>query len=93
MASNGAVNGGALLFGGYIIRSSGKASVFGDTWLWNGDNQTWTQQKPATRPPSRWDASMAYDLLSGHVILFGGLNTNQARTAYGDTWVWGQLGP
>jgi hypothetical protein len=46
---------------------------------------TWTQQSPATSPPARYSASMAYDSASSSVVLFGGFNTVN-RLA--DTWTW-----
>ena len=44
---------------------------------------TWTQQHPATSPPVRHQASMAYDAATGTVILFSGSNN------VADTWTWG----
>jgi hypothetical protein len=46
---------------------------------------TWTQQSPATSPPARYSAAMAYDSASSSVVLFGGFNTI-SRLA--DTWTW-----
>src|SRR5215469_366233 len=46
----------------------------------------WTKQHPATLPPARVDAPMAYDAATGNVVLFSGY-TN-LETALGDTWVW-----
>ena len=45
----------------------------------------WTKQTPATSPPARADASMAYDAATGTVVLFGGYDGQLA----GDTWTWG----
>ena len=45
---------------------------------------TWTQLSPATSPPVREDASMAYDPATGTVVLFGGYN----GSALSDTWSW-----
>jgi hypothetical protein len=48
---------------------------------------TWTQQTPATSPPARYGASMAYDAATGNVVLFGG--TGVAETGnLDDTWTW-----
>jgi hypothetical protein len=45
----------------------------------------WTQQHPATSPPARTGAAMAYDRANGTVVLFGGAG----RTGFvGDTWTW-----
>jgi hypothetical protein len=57
---------------------------FGDTWTWDGT--TWTQQRPATSPPARFDGAMAYDVITGTAVLFGG--TDSAGSLLGDTWTW-----
>jgi hypothetical protein len=54
-----------------------------DTWTWNG--ATWTQQHPATSPPARQAAAMAYDAATGTVVLFGGFGSS---SLLGDTWTW-----
>src|SRR6185312_15163698 len=46
----------------------------------------WTKQAPATSPPVRDDAAMAYDAATQTVVLFGG--ESRASRAFGDTWVW-----
>jgi Galactose oxidase, central domain len=45
----------------------------------------WTQQAPATSPPARVGASMAYDAATGNAVLFGGLGN---RSVLGGTWTW-----
>ncbi|HVX21247.1 MAG TPA: fibronectin type III domain-containing protein [Acidimicrobiales bacterium] len=47
---------------------------------------TWTEQHPATSPPARTGASMAYDAATGTVVLFGGLDITE--NGLGDTWTW-----
>src|SRR5262245_35402669 len=47
----------------------------------------WTQQHPATSPPARVGAWMAYDAATGTVVLFGGVNSD-ATGGYNDTWTW-----
>jgi hypothetical protein len=37
-------------------------------------------------PPARFDASMAFDPISGNLLLFGGNNGDFGY--YGDTWIW-----
>src|SRR5487761_1483689 len=52
---------------------------------------TWTQQAPATSPPARYGASMAYDAATSTVVLFGGSGSGtggQGSTILGDTWTW-----
>ncbi len=51
---------------------------------------TWTRVSPATSPPVRDSASMAYDSATGSVVLFGGANggsdLNDTWTFNGVTW-------
>ena len=47
---------------------------------------TWTQQHPATSPPGRFGASMAYDPATGDAVLFGGVGSSGSYL--GDTWTW-----
>ena len=46
----------------------------------------WTKQAPATHPPARWYAAMAYDAATGTAVLFGGVNVH-GNTVSG-TWTW-----
>jgi hypothetical protein len=46
----------------------------------------WVQQSPATSPPARILASMAYDSTHGQVVLFGGQDAKS--NVLGDTWTW-----
>jgi hypothetical protein len=50
---------------------------------------TWTRQAPASSPPARADAAIAYDAATGTVVLFGGYTrTAGGVVAFGDTWTW-----
>lgn len=78
-----------VLFGG--VSDEGNTPIIGDTWIWNGSD--WIQQHPATSPPARDFASMAYDAATGQLILFGGGEggkrlPNQAPPPLNDTWTW-----
>jgi Galactose oxidase, central domain/Kelch motif len=81
-----------LLFGGYgPIYPEG--SVLADTWTYAGG--VWTELSPATSPPARQLASMAYDAKDGYVVLYGGLGSSKALS---DTWKfangkWTKLSP
>jgi hypothetical protein len=88
--------GEALLFGGdtataYITASASQAETYtlgaprNDLWAWNGS--AWQQLHPATSPPARFSAQMAYDGEDGQVVLFGGAVNDTADIA--DTWVYG----
>jgi galactose oxidase-like protein len=73
--------GNVVLFGG---EQRGKEAMLGDTWIWDGS--AWTKQHPATSPPARGAAVMAYDAATSGIVLFGGLDSTDARL--GDTWTW-----
>src|SRR5262249_33026 len=82
-----------VLFGGADIFSG---QPINDTWTWDGT--TWTRQNPATKPPARWGAAMAYDSLHGQVGMFGGYSEGSANTTthqtntdaaqLNDIWTW-----
>jgi hypothetical protein len=76
-----AATGTAVMFGGVGLNAL--HPLLRDTWTWNGT--TWAKQAPATSPPARWEASMAYDAATGTAVLFGGY---YFRGVYGDTWTW-----
>jgi hypothetical protein len=44
----------------------------------------WTKQAPATRPPGRDGAAMAYDAATGTVVMVGGVHDRFD----GGTWIW-----
>jgi hypothetical protein len=48
---------------------------------------TWTEQ-PATGPPARSRASMAYDAARDVTVLFGGIDCGSPFSDCGDTWTW-----
>ena len=56
------------------------AYVYADTWTFDG--KTWTEEHPATSPPGRWPAAMAFDPRIGRLVLFGG------DTQLRDTWTY-----
>jgi hypothetical protein len=78
-----AATGTMVMFGGdhHVPLSRGLA----DTWTWDGS--TWTQQHPATSPPTLSAASMAYDAATGTIVMFGGV-TEPGATKSADTWTW-----
>jgi mannan endo-1,4-beta-mannosidase len=73
--------GRVIVFGG-VVTVNGKLQYYADTWSWDGS--TWTQLHPATSPPARQLANMAYDPTGAQVLLFGGHNGKPM----GDTWTW-----
>jgi hypothetical protein len=75
-----------VLFGGISNANTGGTPILGDTWTWNGSD--WTQQHPASSPPARMLASLAYDGASGQLVLFGGQDATGSGVALNDTWIW-----
>jgi hypothetical protein len=65
-----------LLYGGM------SASLFADTWEWDGTN--WTQLQDVG-PVARADHALAFDGARGRLVLFGGL---AAAGVLADTWEW-----
>lgn len=78
-----ASTGTVVLFGGERNHPAG--DILGDTWVWNGRNETWTEQTPSTKPGPRLYAYMASHPPTNRVVLFGGVD-NQVRR--NDTWTW-----
>jgi len=85
-----AVSRTVVLFGGTSevcgVFSDDSCAKLNDTWTWEGISRTWTQRLSPVSPAPRSDASMAYDKVSGKVVLFGGKAANS--TPFGDTWTW-----
>jgi hypothetical protein len=80
-----------VLFGG---NQASNTHFLDDTWAFNGTN--WKKLAPATSPPGRWSASMAYDAATRQMVLFGGYATGQPFLA--DTWTfngtnWKEIAP
>ncbi|MCI4334953.1 MAG: PKD domain-containing protein [Thermoplasmata archaeon] len=74
-----------VLFGGLGCPGVGLC-VFGtlnETWEYSGG--AWTQLRPATAPPVRNGAGMAFDATDAYVLLFGGGNTSTGAVL-NDTW-------
>ena len=81
---------GPVLFGGYSASTSGYGGVpLGDTWVWDGFTKTWEESFPASSPSPR-RAPLAFDPISGNVVLFGGDNGGGdcCNIYYNDTWTW-----
>lgn len=76
-----AVRQRVVMFGG---RTNAGTIFLQDTWEWDGSG--WAYFTPAHAPTPRQGQSMAFDLASGHVLLFGGLQLGGPFV--GDTWSW-----
>jgi len=77
--------GMVVLFGGQGGSLPGQGPSLGDTWTWNAHG--WTEHVVATTPPPRAGAAMAYDPLTGTVLLFGGPGLDDTWSWTGATWV------
>jgi len=72
-----------VLFGGNSAFNPGQ--TYADTWIWRDG---WTQLFPATSPPARGDAGLAYDPTMEKAVLFGGIANTSNPLPFGDTWTW-----
>ena len=73
-------SGTVILFGGTDM-----SKAYDETWSYDPRGNSWTNMKPAGElPPGRSDAGMAYDPVSGRVILFGGVDSD--FNCFDDTW-------
>lgn len=84
--------GGVILFGGW-----GASGLLRDTWEWT-NGLAWTQLSPTgSLPTARANASMAYDVSDGYLLLYGG-SAASGSPYLSDTWEftltkWTQLSP
>ena len=74
--------GRVILFGGYNIQAD---AFLNDTWAYDYASNTWTDLLPAKRPPGRVYHSLAWDLWSNKIILFGGVS-RLYEPVLDDTW-------
>jgi hypothetical protein len=79
-------SGTDILFGGGELSTPN--SNFGDTWAWNGSN--WTPVTTSgTLPPARADEGLAYDIITGKLVMFGGNDGSGSPTStLDDTWTY-----
>ncbi|HLN06438.1 MAG TPA: hypothetical protein VK217_09180, partial [Acidimicrobiales bacterium] len=66
-----------------VLTGEASSDTVNETWIWTG--ATWSQLSPATSPPARSGASMAYDPTMGQLVLFGGQGSGGLLR---DTWTW-----
>jgi Galactose oxidase, central domain len=79
--------GYVVLFGGNGHPNGGCFTVgepvqLNDTWEFSGGR--WTELSPATSPPARWMANLAYSTTGGYLMLFDGVSAQNFALA--DTW-------
>src|SRR5437660_759068 len=78
--TNSILNWGAIV----LLGPPPQFGSLATTWTYDGSN--WTQRFPATSPPERFGASIAFDSVRARVVLFGGHNSSSGRL--NDTWEW-----
>ncbi|MFX0075813.1 MAG: Kelch repeat-containing protein [Candidatus Hermodarchaeota archaeon] len=75
-----------VLFGG-----AGTSPTFDDTWVYDYNSNSWTQQNPPESPPARSRHGGAYDSQSDRFIIYGG-TTGGFNSAFhindGKTWAY-----
>jgi hypothetical protein len=74
-----------VLFGG---EEAGNLPESNETWTFSGG--CWRLERPATSPPGRTSAVLAYDPIRKVTVLYGGYQhkPNQPTTILSDTWIW-----
>ena len=80
-----ASSGQTVMFGG-IPAQGDNNQITNQTWVFNGTY--WKQAFPATSPPARKAAAMAYDAASSTIIMFGGSGGASGTVLLNDTWSW-----
>jgi hypothetical protein len=94
-------NGKMYIYGGYNFATGANptsaADCLGDIWEYDPGTNSWTNVTPAAgNPTAREFPAMAYDPVTGGLIMFGG--SSGATGTWGDTWIfiggaWAQLSP
>jgi hypothetical protein len=77
------VNREIVLFGGCGLTNVANASP--GTWVFSPASNAWRKLELAVEPPPRALAPMAFDPVSGKIVLFGGDRLDQL---YADTWLY-----
>ena len=81
-----AATGVAVVFGGNL-GSTSYTNVTAEQWAWSPETASWAiVDAPGPRPSPRYRSPAAYDSLRERVVLFGGLDADDAPLA--DTWEW-----
>ena len=71
-----------ILFGG-----DNGTDVFGDTWGYDYESDSWTEMSPAKSPAARDYSWMVYDPGSDRMVLYGG-SKDQETATLDDTWAY-----
>jgi N-acetylneuraminic acid mutarotase len=73
-----------ILFGGATLVNF-SIVLFNDTWIYDYNTNTWTEQNLTIAPPAVADCMLEYDRESDRTILFGGAGASQE---YDETWAY-----
>jgi RHS repeat-associated protein len=73
-------NNQVVMFGGCY-----GSTILGDTWVFDGVSDTWTQKVVSPAPSARCAFGQTYNAASGQTLLFGGYSGSVLN---GDTWSW-----
>jgi N-acetylneuraminic acid mutarotase len=73
-------HGKVVLFGG--VDAVGPNA---ETWIYDTATNTWTNMNPSSAPRARYYSAMAYDSVTGKIVLFGGADDTMA---FNDTWLY-----
>lgn len=79
------VRSSLVMFGG-VTGFGSSTTMLGDTWERTATG--WHSLQPATSPPARADAAMAFDPSTGKLLLFGGWTISSSLQLFRDTWSW-----
>jgi hypothetical protein len=74
------IAGKLVMFGGF-----NGSQYIGDTWIWDGATETWSQASPTTLPDPVTLPMMFTDPKNGHAEMFGGFDGNFYQLT---TWQW-----
>lgn len=61
-----------VLFGGAKAAPGSAVELYDDTWTYDFETDTWAAVPAEPAPPGRAHAAMAYDPVSGRILLWGG---------------------
>ncbi|MDE1880382.1 MAG: hypothetical protein KGI89_07540 [Euryarchaeota archaeon] len=79
----------SILFGGATAQNV----ALNTTWSYDSRTGQWTELALARAPPARSGAGMAYDPVSGDLLLFGGYLPAVPGAIFGDCWLLPPTGP
>lgn len=79
------VRGRVVVFGGSSVKDGTAAGDLGDTWIFDGATQAWSEIKGEKGPAARAFHTATYDRKHDRMILVGGYEGH--TKVHGDTWI------